>query len=161
MQRLPQAMSHADHRVQVLQAGLSALERVARDVRGATDYVSPAVTDATSVSVLEFSLPDFEKDGLRLPASVVPDDPSVPLWNPRDPAFQVRVVVRLDGDRLKRFWTVGGVTSESTLLEGCHGFAVERVSQQQLELRLTLSQGNFVESTRLLVWLPMRRAWRR
>ena len=139
---------------------LTALERMRRDVRMGVAWNTPAVSDTGLQTTLEFDIPDYENQAVRLPP-YTPGTLATPAWNPLAAGSLIHVRYRVDQTRLLREVLVSGAFEATPLAYGVAGLSVRRTARA--EMTVTLSVGQVPEPVQALVdvvGLPLKQSWR-
>jgi type II secretory pathway component PulJ len=142
-------------REQVINAALTALDRMSRDCRMAVVWAMPDAGDTTLRSVAEFDLPDYEQEALRLPFPPVATP--TPSWNPE--ALLLRLRYRVDQQRLWREVRVAGAFQGISLCRGVSGMSIRRIAREDMLIELSLLVEGKLKTLHNRFRLPCPHTW--
>lgn len=139
-------------------ATATALVRLERDLKMAVAWTRPAVNDPSVVTTLEFDIPNYPDDALRLPP-MLPGQAATPPWQPL--ANVLRIGYAVQQRELRRQVLIGGTTEEVSLAFQTVGFSAQRTALSEITLSLTIDQSPqpLARLTRV-VSLPLPQSWR-
>lgn len=140
---------------QALEAALSGLERCRRECRMAIRWTTPATSDSALRNSLEFDLPDYGQDSVRLPNPPLVEP--LPAWNPLGALVRVRYEV-ID-QTLWRGVLVGGTYQRLPLCAKVAGLSVQRQPPGGLELKLSLLESGPLNTLTQQFQLPCAHSW--
>lgn len=140
---------------QALDAAFSGLERCRRECRMAVRWVTPATSDAALRNTIEFELPDYQQDPIRLPNPPLLDP--VPAWDPLGALVRVRYEV-ID-QTLWRGVLVAGNYQRLPVCPKVVGLSIQRQPPQGLEIKLTLVETGPLNTLTQQFQLPCAHSW--
>lgn len=141
--------------VQLLDAAFSGLERCRRECRMAVRWSQPGLSDSSLQSAVEFEVPDYEQDALRLPSPAVLE--VVPAWNPLARVTHLRY--ELIDQTLMRGVLVGASYQRLPLCTNVAGFSLRRQPPRGMEVQLTLLEDGALKTLSQSFQLPCAHSW--
>ncbi|MFN8609354.1 MAG: hypothetical protein U0931_17580 [Vulcanimicrobiota bacterium] len=148
-----------DARDQAVDAGLAALDRVARECRMAVSWTRPARADHGPHSGLEMDIPDADQDARRLPRPM-PETPQLPLWDPLARGSLLHLRYQLHNQTLLRQAQLeDGQYQSVPICQQVREFRVQRGGGGQLQLTLLVEVEEGRQHLASLVELPLPQAW--
>lgn len=152
--------SHSmDTRDQLVTGTLAGLERMGRDLKMGVAWTTPAVSDTSLQTTLEFDVPDYENDATRMPAPV-PGMAATPAWNPLSPGGLRHIRYRVAQGSLLREVQVGASYDSVALAGQVVGLSAQRTDQQEISLTLSVQTGQTLQQLNETVRLPLQQCWR-
>lgn len=127
-------------RYRVGEVAISLLYQMSHEANTANRWHSPT-TGGTSAE-LDFESPDWEDQSLVLPnplPSATPS-PTPGLWQPVEPAHQMRINYFLENESLKRRLSADGSNWTTTLISSVRGFRVGRPSDRLVSVELVIRE---------------------
>lgn len=137
---------------ELMSAALVALSQIEIEARNADPWINPSIHQTGTVSSLEFELPDYSQNVIRLPE--IPSNLPSPMWESRQ--LFTRVRYQVNGRNLER--EMGG--NSLVLARFVAGLAVRRVQKKTLQVSISLELPNGrLEQLSSTFYLPLERAW--